>query len=137
MVSVRLNPGHARLDLWSRDCWRAEREGHVARVQLMGSLAQRLSAVPGARALIVGGDSNASGGDAVFRPLHARLQDSFPAARREWGEAMMNDLPIVRFDRVSVGGGLRAASVVARRTRHSDHRLVVCDLLLPRRKSGM
>jgi hypothetical protein len=37
-------------------------------------------------------------------------------------------MPVHRIDQVWISSAFRTAAVVARKTRQSDHRLVVCDL---------
>ncbi|MEN6581066.1 MAG: hypothetical protein ABFD54_01285 [Armatimonadota bacterium] len=48
---------------------------------------------------------------------------------RGWGNTVLNDFPVQRIDQVWLSDGLRAISVRAHKTRHSDHRLVVCDVM--------
>jgi hypothetical protein len=47
-----------------------------------------------------------------------------------WGDTILTDIPLQWIDRVWTGAAFRCAAVVARRMCHSDHRMVVCDLLL-------
>ncbi len=80
--------------------------------------------------MIIGGDFNAPQGDAVFRLLGPRLHDTFPEGGRGWGNTITNGFPFLRIDQVWASGSIRADRVIARRTRHSDHRIVVCDLVI-------
>jgi hypothetical protein len=82
--------------------------------------------------VVLGGDFNAPQGDAVFRCLTPRLHDAFREGGRGWGDTITNDVPFLRIDQVWVSRVFRAVSVVTRRTRHSDHRFVVCDLTIRR-----
>ena len=68
----------------------------------------------------------------MFRSLTPRLRDPFREAGRGWGDTITNDLPFLRIDQVWVSREFRPVSVVARRTRRSDHRMVVCDLTVSR-----
>lgn len=130
VVSLRLMPGAARVDLWSPECWRQQRESHRSRAEELAAVAQRLGTLPDGVPVIVGGDFNAPAGDAVFRLLPRGLTEAFRTAGVGWGETMMNDLPVLRIDQVWVSEAFRPAAVVARQTRNSDHRMVVCDLLV-------
>ena len=80
--------------------------------------------------MIVGGDFNAPQGDAVFRLLRPKLHDAFAEGGRGWGNTILNDVPVLRIDQFWVSETFRSDSVVARGTRNSDHRMVICDLRL-------
>jgi len=88
--------------------------------------------VPPDTPIILGGDFNAPAGDAVLRLLRPRLHDAFREGGRGWGNTVLNDLPVLRFDQTWLSGDLRATRVHARKTQRSDHRMVVCDILLTR-----
>lgn len=130
VISARLVPAVFRLDLWSPDCWREQAENRRKRRGQMQALALQIAAVPEGIPVVLGGDFNAPQGDAVFRELRPRLHDTFAEGGRGWGNTIVNDLPCLRIDQVWASGSLRAANVVARRTRGSDHRLVACDLTI-------
>ena len=80
--------------------------------------------------LIVGGDFNAPPRDAALTPLRPRLFDTFTEAGRGWGNTGTNDYPLFRVDQIWASRGFKAESVTAHKTIHSDHRMVVCDLVL-------
>lgn len=128
VVSLRLTPPLVRMDLWSPDCWRSQRENREVRRAEMATLLDDLAALHEDTPLIVGGDFNAPGGDAVPRMLAPRLRDSFREAGLGWGNTALNDLPVTRIDQVWISRHFRARGVVARKTVYSDHRIVVCDL---------
>ncbi len=130
LFSLRLTPPILRADLWSPDAWRAHRANRRLRREQMQEIAAAIAALPPDAAIILGGDFNAPAGDAVVRLLHPRLHDAFRQGGRGWGNTALNDLPVLRFDQIWLSSGLRAARVRARKTRHSDHRMVVCDVLL-------
>ena len=135
VVSAHLLPPLFRFDLWSAACWRQQRQNREARRAQVEQIAAQLTAVPPGAPLIVGGDFNAPARDAALRPLQPRLRDTFREAGAGWGDTATNDTPVLRIDQVWVSDHFRAALVVARKTRHSDHRMVVCDLVpraLPR-----
>jgi hypothetical protein len=134
VICTRLVPAVFRLDLWSPDCWREQRENRRKRREQLRVIVQRLDSVPALVPLIVGGDFNAPQGDAVFRLLRPRLHDAFREGGRGWGNTVTNDVPFLRIDHVWASEAFRAVNVVARSTRHSDHRMVVCDLVLRARQ---
>jgi vancomycin resistance protein VanJ len=133
VFSLRLAPALVREDLWSPDCWREQTANRRGRRGQLRDIARQIDALPGGTPLIVGGDFNAPAGDAVFQLLQPRLRDAFREGGTGWANTIMNDLPVHRIDQVWTSDHFRAAAVVARPTRHSDHRLVVCDLVLRRR----
>jgi hypothetical protein len=126
VLSTRLLPAVFRADLWSPDCWREQMQNRRSRREQLRALYQRIesSSVP----VILGGDFNAPQGDAVFRLLRPRLHDAFAEAGLGSGDTILNDFPALRIDQVWVSEAFRAHAVVARRTRNSDHRMVICDL---------
>jgi vancomycin resistance protein VanJ len=146
VICARLVPAVFRLDLWSPDCWHEQAENRRRRREQLRQIALEIDLIPEDTPIILGGDFNAPQGDAVFRVLKPRLHDAFEEAGRGWGNTILNDLPFSRIDQVWASGTIRARRVIARRTIHSDHRMVVCDLaisrapkpleLVPGRKSG-
>ncbi len=126
VVSTRLLPAVFREDLWAPDCWREQAENRRRRREQLGRIVRGL---PGGEVpVILGGDFNAPQGDAVFRLLGPRLRDAFGEAGLGWGNTIINEAPALRIDQVWAGEAFAARAVVARRTVHSDHRMVVCDL---------
>jgi endonuclease/exonuclease/phosphatase (EEP) superfamily protein YafD len=129
VLSVRLMTPPLRVDLWSPSCWKAYRQNRqIQRIQ-MHALHQQLSTVPKNRAVIVGGDFNAPQGDAVFRVLRPRLQDSFTRGGRGWGNTITNEFPVLRIDQIWVSDALQPRIVRSRKTHNSDHQAVVADFL--------
>lgn len=128
VVSTRLVPTVFRFDLWAPDCWREQAANRRARRDQLRAIARRVGAarVP----VLVGGDFNAPQGDGAMDVLRPKLRDAFDAAGLGWGNTIVNDVPALRIDQVWVGRGIRPDAVVARRTRNSDHRMVICDLSL-------
>ena len=125
VISARLLPPEICEALWSPACWRRHTANRVARREQMRALGE---ALPEGVPTILGGDFNAPAGDAVFRLLPTSLHDTFAAAGRGWGNTIINEIPVLRIDQIWVSRHFRPESVTARRTKHSDHRMVVCDL---------
>jgi vancomycin resistance protein VanJ len=126
---TRLLPAVFREDLWSPSCWTAHAENRRVRRQWLRPIAQRVNALPADLPIVLGGDFNAAQGDAVFRLLQPHLRDTFAEAGTGWGNTITNDMPFLRIDQVWVSRHFRARSVMAYKTVHSDHRMVVCDLV--------
>ena len=127
VICLRSFPSPVRMDLWSSDCWRAYRENRTKKRRQMKRIADYLDTIPSDRFVILGGDFNAPPGDAVFRLLRPRLLDSFAAAGRGWGATFLNQWPVLRIDQIWTSPQFRTISVSARKTRFSDHRMVIGD----------
>jgi hypothetical protein len=131
VLSVRLPPLYElRTDLWSSGCWHAQSNARRTMRRLMDELGQQIDTIPRNTPVLVGGDFNAPAQDGPFHALQARLQDAFRYGGVGWGNTIINDLPIIRIDQIWVSDQFHTERVVARRTLHSDHRLVVCDLTI-------
>jgi len=131
VIDTRLLLPYCDIDLWRPAAWRDAREACLAREAQMEAIARYVGQVDRDTQLIVGGDFNTPPGDSLFRKLRPRLRDAFPEGGIGLGNTIINDIPISRIDQVWVSSHFRVHAVVARRTEHSDHRLVVCDLSLP------
>lgn len=129
VVSLRLAPPVVRYDLWNSACWReqtAKRQQHAKQVeQLVESLTDGNE-----HATILGGDFNAAQHDRATWRLHGGARDTFDVAGRGWGNTVLNTIPVLRFDQIWASQNLRVTATWAVRSRHSDHRLVVTDLVL-------
>jgi len=130
VVSLHLLPPLTRTDLWSPDCWRAQRENRQSRRRQLSAIMKRVRTRATGNLMILGGDFNAPAGDAIFRELPP-LRDTFRRAGAGWGNTGANDFPVARIDQVWTSADIKPVAVTARETRHSDHRLVVSDLLVP------
>ncbi len=130
VVSLRLNPPVSRLDFWSPGFWRAHRDNRVKHRRQIQEVMDGLGELPASAHVIVGGDFNVPADDGALASLRPRLLDTFRKAGRGWGNTGTNEFPLFRVDQIWASGGFRAESVTARRTVHSDHRVVVCDLVV-------
>jgi vancomycin resistance protein VanJ len=137
VTSVRLLPPVFCFNLLSPGCWRSQRHNRMARSKQVESLQHALAASETERPVIAGGDFNAPAGDGAMRSLRSTLRDTFRQAGVGWGDTATNDIPLLRVDQVYVSDDLRGVAVVAKKTEHSDHRMVICDLVLtdPRRQA--
>jgi len=130
VISLRLSPPVFRLDFWSPGFWRDHRDKRIKHRQQILDVIQRIQSIPQSAPLIVGGDFNAPPNDAALAPLRPRLFDTFRKAGHGWGNTGTNSCPLFRVDQIWASRQFRAESVTAQKTIHSDHRMVVCDLIL-------
>ena len=134
IISLRLWPYDLRTDLWTPDCWRAQADARRRQRKLIDWLIERTAGIPRDIPLIVGGDFNLAGNDALLQSLKPRLHDMFRAAGTGWGNTLINEFPFVRIDQIWGNDAVHAAHVFVQRTKNSDHRMVVADLNLPRKR---
>ena len=130
VISLRLLPSAFRFDLWSPRCWQAFRENRERRRRQLAIVADYLQTIPADRPVLLGGDFNATPGDAVFRLLRPRLRDSFAAAGRGWGATFESDWPALRIDQIWFSRQLRPIVVLAQSSQYTDHRIVVADIAM-------
>ena len=125
LVSLRLPTGHVRVDLWNPSCW--ETHARHRRHQL-AQLRQIAAELPESAPLFVAGDFNAPQGDKLFSLLPANLHDTFAVAGKGIGNTILNEFPVLRIDQIWVSQDFEALQSFARKSRASDHRLVVSDI---------
>jgi endonuclease/exonuclease/phosphatase (EEP) superfamily protein YafD len=130
VICVRLNPPVFRLDFWTPGFWIDHRNNRIKHRRQIQDVMQRVREIPQLAHLIVGGDFNAPPRDDALTPLRQRLFDTFLEAGRGWGNTGTNKSPLFRIDQIWASRSLNAESVTAQKTIHSDHRMVVCDLIL-------
>jgi endonuclease/exonuclease/phosphatase (EEP) superfamily protein YafD len=129
VISLRLPPPVARVDLWNPENWRLQaadfRERRIL-IQAFKTFLRELLERPGRTPLLVGGDFNAPGRDGTLDPLGAAgIQDAFRQAGRGFGNTITNEMPFHRIDLLFTNPKrLRPLTVTAHRTENSDHRLV-------------
>jgi endonuclease/exonuclease/phosphatase (EEP) superfamily protein YafD len=129
-ASLRLTPPPSRLDFWRPEFWIAHQElrnRHRAELSfLMKQLEQTADGLP----VIVGGDMNAVPQDRAFDVLRSRLQDSFDRSGLGWGATGTNEWPLFRVDQIWTGSQVHSIRTWAKKTKCSDHRMVICDFIL-------
>lgn len=128
IVSLRLAPPVIRIDYWSPECWReytARRRKH--RDQLRAIVAA-VSRSESEGALVIGGDFNLPAHDGALDVLPDDMVDAFRSTGQGWGNTALNQFPVARPDQIWCSRQLELTTCFARATKHSDHRLVVCDV---------
>lgn len=132
IVNVHLSTAATDLRLWTKDAWknhRANRRHRRQEISLALQILSQTSRFP-AEPTIFGGDFNAPATDVVHRQLAHDFVDAFSEAGTGWGNTFHNRFPILRIDHVYSTRHFTPVRCRAVKTRHSDHRFVVADLLL-------
>ena len=129
VVSLRLAPPTVRYDLWNPACWREQTTKRKHHKQQIDQLANLLIDSDNFT-IILGGDFNAAQHDRSTQILRNFGHDTFDIAGRGWGNTVLNTIPVLRFDQIWTSGHFRPIATWAIRSEHSDHRMVVSDLVL-------
>ena len=97
---------------------------------MLSSVLRQVDSLSGNVPFIIGGDFNAPGGDAVFRLFQPRFHDAFREGGTGWCNTILNEFPVLRIDQIWLSKHFQVVTTLARRTRYSDHRMVICDVVL-------
>jgi endonuclease/exonuclease/phosphatase (EEP) superfamily protein YafD len=133
VVNVHLASAATDLRLWRRSAWAEHRSNRRMRQQELAVTLQilRQTTLFPATPTILGGDFNAPASDVVHRQLAPHFLDAFHSAGTGWGDTFHRRFPILRIDRIHATpdhfAPLRCRVIPIR---HSDHRIVVADLLV-------
>jgi vancomycin resistance protein VanJ len=130
--SIHLTVPPIDVSLWKPATWRVHRSAREEQREQLLSAARDLIEAAQDKPVILAGDFNAPQGDWLFKPLKPHLREAFREAGVGWGNTIENGLPVLRIDQVWLSRHLRATCVAAIQTKHSDHRMVVADLVWKR-----
>ncbi len=128
VVNVRLSPAEIGMNLFSPACWRNHYANRLLRRQEIEKVIQEIS-FDGP--VILGGDFNAPAASGVFGRLKPHFRDSFSAAGVGLGNTIIESLPLLRIDQIWLSRYFQPVSVRSHPCSRSDHRMVICDLILP------
>ena len=128
VISVRLAPPVFRLDFWMPGFWVDHYGNRIRHRRQIEEMMRPIRA--GSGPLIVGGDLNAPPDDGSLTLLRQQLTDSFRVAGRGWGNTGTNSCPLFRVDQIWLSRHFKVDSVTAQPTKYSDHRMVVCDVII-------
>lgn len=128
VISVHLLPPTIEMNLFSPDCWKKHKEDRKLRRSQLTQIMDQLQLISESVPVIVGGDFNTTAGDGALRILKPRLHDSFQEGGIGWGHTALNNMPLFRVDQIWISRHFKAVSVFSKKTEHSDHRMVICNL---------
>lgn len=130
LVSLHLASPVFRIDFWNRGFWREHYAKRIEHQEQTKQIAARLSEMDDATPLIFGGDFNMTPYDPAFEVLKQHGRDAFQEAGSGWGNTGTSRSPLFRVDQIWLSEELRAERLTAERTVHSDHKMVVCDVIV-------
>lgn len=131
VFSIHLEHAVTEWDLWNPDTLRSYRNNRVARRNQLNLILSQYWKTGSTRPALIGGDFNAPASDAIFDLLRPKFEDSFKAAGKGLGNTFHNRLPAIRIDQIWARNGLTPLNGRVVATKNSDHRMLVCDFLLP------
>jgi hypothetical protein len=127
VLSLRLTPPVLRFDYWSAGCWLAYSRNRMDRRRELADLVGGATNECGSTPNVMGGDFNTPPDATVTRCLKPMMVDSFAVAGIGWPGTATSYTPVVRIDQIWLDKKLRPVRSWVVNTRHSDHRMVVCD----------
>ena len=130
VACVRLSPPVYRLDFWNQRFWSKHKESRIDHRQQLQQVRDKIASNPKTANVIIGGDFNSVARDGAFDALPDSLSDAFRISGVGWGGTGANDYPIFRVDQIWASDSLQSQAVVSKKTKHSDHRMVVADLFI-------
>jgi len=132
VTSLRLTTPPVRFDFWTPGFWKEFWRTRRRQRQELLAIRQQGTSQAALCPVILGGDFNSPAGDAIDEVLtDVSLSDCFRRAGRGWGKTITSAFPFHRIDRVFVSAGLQVLDCRAFATQHTDHRLEMCEIVLP------
>lgn len=134
IANIHLSSAATDLRLWEPQCWRTHRANRdQRRIELSVALEvlAQTTPFPERRPVILAGDFNAPPSDPIQSLLKRDFEDAFLASGTGWGDTFQRRIPILRLDRIHTTRHFTPIRCRAHTTKHSDHRMVIADLLLP------
>jgi vancomycin resistance protein VanJ len=130
VINLRLTPPTIGFNLFSPYNWKEHTDGRRLRRTQVARVVEQITHIPDTTPIIVGGDFNAPAGDGAIMLLAPHLLDTVKYAGIGWPNTAINTFPVSRVDQIWISRHFKAVSVVAQKTMHSDHRIVICDLIV-------
>lgn len=131
VISLRFPPPGICLNIFFPSCWKEHTLSRYSDSNSINRLVEQIKLIPKNTPIIVGGDFNIPANDgAAFQSLQPYLNDSFKEGGIGWGKTALNDIPVVRIDQIWVSEHFKVISLVTKKTINSDHRMVICDVLI-------
>lgn len=130
VICLRLKPPCIEINLLSGECWKLHREDRKSRGKQIAAIAERVDLIPDEVAVIVGGDFNVGANDGCLKLLNRQLSDTFNKGGVGWGHTAANSVPLFRVDQIWVSSHFDPIAVSAKKTQHSDHRMVISHIFI-------
>ena len=130
VVSLRLSAPVFRVDFLSAGFWNDHTKVRQHHRTQLAEIAKHLEQCAETKHIVFGGDFNLVGNDGALSSIE-KFQDTYLEAGCGWGRTGTNDYPLFRrVDQIWTNETIFCQSTTAHSTQHSDHRMVIADLLL-------
>ena len=132
VVNVHLHTAATDLRLWLKQTWLEHRQNRFIRRKELDTtlkILEQTTNFPNT-ATIFGGDFNSPASDAIHRKLSRDFIDAFASSGTGWGDTFHRRFPILRIDHIYTTRHFTAVRSIVATSRHSDHRMVIADVLL-------
>jgi endonuclease/exonuclease/phosphatase family metal-dependent hydrolase len=130
LMSVHLAHAVTRVDLWNPATWRAHTERHRERRGQLDKLLTEFEKNGPDRPTLWGGDFNAPPTSNLFDSIPDHYVNAFGTAGKGLGNTFINGFPLLRIDHIYAGPGFEIIDARSAHSGHSDHRMVIADVLL-------
>ena len=118
-------------DVWRPKVWRDARRLSQSRGETIQHLLKQRDRYGDDLPVLIGGDFNTGAGNWLLEPLPANgLRDVFGAAGRGWPNTFSDEFPMERIDFIWADSHFRPLDARVVVTSHSDHRMVMAELLV-------
>ncbi|MHC4881635.1 MAG: endonuclease/exonuclease/phosphatase family protein [Planctomycetota bacterium] len=128
VICTRLKPPVIDINILSRNCWVNHRKDRESKRKQIVQIVEQINSISDEVPVILGGDFNVTAGDGSLRALSPFLSDTFAKGGIGWGHTALNSIPLFRVDQIWASSDFKPISVFARKTKHSDHRMVISYL---------
>jgi vancomycin resistance protein VanJ len=128
VICIRLKPPTIDINILSKNCWIEHRNNRKSKRKQIEQIMEQVNSVPSNMPIILGGDFNIPARDASLRALQTQLSDTFSKGGVGWGHTALNSVPLFRVDQIWTSLDFNPLSVFAKKTKYSDHRMVICYL---------
>jgi endonuclease/exonuclease/phosphatase (EEP) superfamily protein YafD len=133
VVNVHLLSAATDLRFWKKSAWQNHRDNRLKRERELGLVRKILMETTDfpETPTLFGGDFNVPAKDIVHQPLSKDFINAFNTVGTGWGNTYPRRLPILRIDHLYASRHFTPVRSRVVETRHSDHRMVVTDFLMP------
>jgi endonuclease/exonuclease/phosphatase (EEP) superfamily protein YafD len=131
VVSLRLSPPVFQMDFWRSSFWQAHTQRRKDHRRELEEVISHLKNNHVSDRWLIGGDFNLPSGDGALSSMKG-MTDSFLDAGTGWCNTATSDWPLFRVDQLWRNDGLETVRLKAKRSLHSDHRMVIGDFKLSR-----
>jgi len=132
-ISLRLSPPPPHVEFWSSIFWASHRDcrvEHRRELEAVAASADQMRQAAAGRPFVLGGDFNTTPGDRALAELRPVFRDAFLKSGAGIGGTGTNDWPLFRVDQIWTPARARPVRTWAVKTAWSDHRMVVCEILV-------